>query len=86
MKAAPSLELEELLDEIKDQIKKAPIEVVEVKTRNPQLQSHLYLVSFTNGINLNELQNITGLNNVRVKWVIYVIGANSSGTDKNTVI
>lgn len=60
MKAAPGFNPEDLLDEIKDKIIMVSVEVEEMKTSNPQLESHSYLASFTNKINLNEVKNITG--------------------------
>lgn len=67
MKAVPYLKIEDLLGEIRDKIKIASVEVFERKMRNLQLESHLYLVLFTNATNLNEVKNITALNNIRFK-------------------
>lgn len=61
MKAAPGLKLGKLLDESREKIKIAPVDVIEMKTHNRYSESHSYLVSFT-----NEVKNIIRLN-IRVK-------------------
>lgn len=51
MKAVPGIKSEDLMDEIKYKIRIAPFEIVEMKTRYPQLESQSYLSSLTTAIN-----------------------------------
>lgn len=44
--------------------KESPIEVVDMKSRNPTLHSPLYLVSLNNKTNLYNIRSITVVNNI----------------------
>lgn len=71
LKAAPGLSVEELSREIKDQTQQTPSQIIEMKSKNKNVQSHSYLVQFGNDSNLSNVKSITGLNNIRVKWESY---------------
>lgn len=71
IKAVPSLKPKDLLNEITETSKELSVELVEMKSRNPTLISHAYLVSFKNDFKHNVVGIITYLSNFRNKWEHY---------------
>lgn len=71
MKVAADFNPNNLIEEIKDQVNMSSVGVVEMKTRNLEQPSVSYLIWFKNDANINVIKNITGLNNIRVKWEQY---------------
>lgn len=59
MNVAPCLKPEDVVEEIKEKVNIAPIEVAEMKTRDPENGSH-YLISLKNDGNMNEMRNTNG--------------------------
>lgn len=70
MKAAPGMDHGELTKEIEILTKKAPTDIISMNSKKNK-DSHSYLVTFNQEMDMNKIKNITGLNNIRVKWETY---------------
>lgn len=68
LKLAPGLDITELVDEITKQTQQKPSQIIPEK-EGPKPYS--YLLSFESSANLETVNSVTGLNNIKVKWEHY---------------
>ncbi|XP_057662501.1 uncharacterized protein LOC130897585 [Diorhabda carinulata] len=84
MKAAPDLSLEAIKEEMLSEHHIKVEKIIAMKSRKENIESHSYLLHFKKEVNLKEVKNIRGVQNIGVKWEMYAKKYLECGQNRKT--